>query len=117
MTNRMIAAGTVRAVCAAVVLATLIGAAAAPHQARPSAPAIAQQSRHPAVRASLLPEDAEGEPGTRAGRGATIAEATFAFGHLEFDWNTAHGGVPGFDPWPPSRSLTELPSHPGPRGE
>jgi hypothetical protein len=27
---------------------------------------------------------------------------TFAFGHVEFDWDPkAPGGVPGFDSWPP----------------
>jgi hypothetical protein len=30
------------------------------------------------------------------------AVGTFAFGHLEFDWDpTAPDGVPGFDTWPP----------------
>ena len=32
---------------------------------------------------------------------AAPAQKSFAFGHLEFDWDpNAPGGVPGFDSWP-----------------
>ena len=45
--------------------------------------------------ASEVLRDKTADPATAVGR------KSFAFGHLEFDWDpSVPGGVPGFDSWP-----------------